>query len=91
VCQSQSYCHRRNPMKNIQLSPFSLVAGSAVTAGLFLLLGMQGTLTPEKLLTLTPEQAEILSHQSIVYVADGQGGTVKTLRISGIGPVRVHG
>ena len=36
-------------MKNIQLSPLSLFAGSAVTAGLFLLTGMQGTLTTERM------------------------------------------
>jgi len=78
-------------MKNIQLSPLSLVAGSAATAGLFLLTGMQSTSTAEPLFTLTPEQAEILSHQSIVYLDDGQGGTVKTLRISGINVQIVNG
>jgi hypothetical protein len=33
---------------------------------------------------LTPEQREILSHMSIVYLDDGQGGTVKTIEISGV-------
>ena len=38
---------------------------------------------------MTPEQADILSHMSVVYLDDGQGGTVKTLDISGIN-VRIH-
>ncbi len=78
-------------MKSIQLSSLSLVAGSAATAGLFLLTSMQGTLTTQRLFTLTAEQAEILGHQSIVYLDDGQGGTVKTLRISGINVQLVNG
>jgi len=32
---------------------------------------------------LTPEQAEILSHMSIEYLDDGQGGMVKTIRLTG--------
>ncbi len=52
---------------------------------------MQGTVTPQQLFTLTAEQAEILSHQSIVFLDDGQGGTVKTLRISGINVQIVNG
>ena len=78
-------------MKNMHISPLSLVAGSAVTVGLFLLTGMQGTVTAEQLFTLTAEQAEILGHQSIVYLDDGQGGTAKTLRISGINVQVVNG
>ncbi len=35
-------------MKNIQLSPFSLVAVSAATAGLFAFASLQGTLTTER-------------------------------------------
>ena len=31
---------------------------------------------------LTPEQEEILSHMSIEFLDDGQGGTVKTIRFS---------
>ena len=45
---------------------------------------MQGSRTIAKIRTLTAEQEEILSHMSIVYLNDGQGGTVKTLRIGGI-------
>ena len=78
-------------MKNIQVNPLSLIIGAAATTGLFLLTSMQGTLTTERIFTLTPEQAEILSHQSIVYLDDGLGGTVKTLRISGINVQVVNG
>ncbi len=79
-------------MKHVRFNSLALVtAGSAATAGLFLLASFQGTLTTTQLFTLTPEQAEILSHQSIVYLDDGQGGTVKTLRISGINVQVVNG
>ena len=78
-------------MKNMQLSPLSLAIGCAATVGLFVLTSFQGTITTERIFTLTPEQAEILSHQSIVYLDDGQGGTVKTLRISRINVQVVNG
>jgi len=51
--------------------------------------GLQGTITPTRVRTLTAEQEEILSHMSIVYLDDGQGGTVKTVDISGVN-VRIH-
>ena len=71
-------------MSSIRISVPSLLAGTVLTAGVLTLSSLQGTLTTTQLFTLTPEQAEILGHQSIVYLDDGQGGTVKTLRISGI-------
>ena len=40
---------------------------------------------------LTPEQREILSHLSLVYLDDGQGGLRKTIRVTGastICPIR---
>ena len=40
---------------------------------------------------LTNEEKEILSHQSIVYLDDGQGGLVKSLRIEGINVQIVSG
>jgi hypothetical protein len=40
---------------------------------------------------LTPEQEEILSHLSIVNLPDGQGGTVKTIRFSGVNVQVVNG
>lgn len=73
------------------LIPTLRIAAIAVLLGSVapLATGMQGTLTAHKIPTLTPEQHEILSHMSIVYLNDGQGGTVKTLDISGIN-VRIH-
>jgi hypothetical protein len=40
---------------------------------------------------LTPEQAEILSHMSIVQLPDGQGGTTKTIRLTGVNLQIVNG
>jgi len=40
---------------------------------------------------LTPEQAAILSHMSIVRLSDGQGGSVPTLRISDLNVQIVNG
>ena len=73
-------------MKNLRLGSISLVAaGSAATAGLFLLTSMQGTLTSERIFTLTAEQAEILSHMSIVYLDDGTGALVnKTIDLTSV-------
>ncbi len=51
----------------------------------------QSTTSRQVLQGLTAEQQEILSHQSIVYQSDGQGGTVKTLRIEGINVQVVDG
>ncbi len=41
--------------------------------------------------TLTPEQQEILSHMSIVYLDDGQGGLSKTIRFEGVNVQIVNG
>ena len=40
---------------------------------------------------LTPEQAEILSHMSIVQLPDGKGSTTKTIRLSGVNLQIVNG
>jgi hypothetical protein len=40
---------------------------------------------------LTPEQADILSHMSIVRLSDGLGGSVPTLRITGLNMQIVNG
>ena len=40
---------------------------------------------------LTEEQSEILRHMSIVHLEDGNGGTVKTIRISGVNLQIVNG
>ena len=52
----------------------------------------QGTLTAERVPGLTPEQEEILSHMSIVYLDDGFGNPVnKTIRITGVNVQIVNG
>jgi hypothetical protein len=51
----------------------------------------QQTTTANKLNLLTPEQAEILSHMSIVYLDDGVGGLAKTIRIEGVNVQVVNG
>jgi hypothetical protein len=79
-------------MKNIQRNPIALaLATAAATAGLFSLTSLQGTLTTERIFTVTAEQAEILSHMSIVHLDDGQGGTAKTIRVSDINVQVVNG
>ncbi|MFN0059278.1 MAG: hypothetical protein ACKVX7_12560 [Planctomycetota bacterium] len=40
---------------------------------------------------LTAEQAEMLSHMSIEYLDDGQGGTAKTIRFTGVNVQIVNG
>ena len=74
-------------MKNIQLSPLSLAAGSAVTAGLFLLTSMQGTYGRG----IHGDVREFLSHISMVDLPDGQGGFNRTVRITGINVQVVNG
>ena len=46
---------------------------------------------PALLPRLTPEQAEILGHISIVYLDDGQGGQAKTIRLTGVNVQVVNG
>jgi len=41
--------------------------------------------------TLTPEQAEILGHVSLVRLDDGQGNTAKTVRLAGVNLQIVNG
>ena len=52
----------------------------------------QGTLTKERIICLTPEQEEILSHMSIVYLDDGFGNLVnKAIRMDGVNLQIVNG
>ena len=62
-------------MKSIHLSPFSLVAGSAATAGLFLLTSMQGGFGPG----VHGDVREFLGHVSMVDLPDGKGGFNRTV------------
>ncbi len=76
-------------MKRIQLHPLSLLAGLPVGGLILVLMGMQ-QITNTRLI-ITGEQQEILSHMSIVYLADGQGGLAKTIRISDVNVQIVNG
>ena len=81
----------------MQLSPLvlacGLLAGAAGPAAAQTIITTTPLRTPKPFSDerpgLSPEEREILSHLSIVYVDDGQGGQVKTLDISGIN-VRIH-
>ncbi len=53
-------------------------------------LGGRGT-SVSTISMLTREQAEILSHMSIVHLDDGQGGTAKTIRVTGVNVQIVNG
>jgi len=53
--------------------------------------GPQATVSAQRIPALTLEQQEILGHMSIVYLDDGQGGQVKTLRLSDINFQVVNG
>ena len=75
-------------MKNLQLGSLSLVAaGSAATAGLFLLTGMQGADAS----FIHGDVREFLNHVSMVDLPDGQGGFNRTVRIAGINVQVVNG
>ena len=52
---------------------------------------VQQTNNPRKLNVVTAEQAEILGHLSLLNLDDGQGGQVKTIRISGVNVQVVNG
>jgi len=73
----------------ITISTPSALLGSAVTFAAVLLLSPQITTTSESI--ITGEQREILSHMSIEYLDDGQGGTNKTIRIAGVDLQVVNG
>ena len=76
-------------MKSIQLHPLAL----ALPLGLFPLLSVaQQSRQAQPIPQLTPEQREILSHMSIVYLDDGFGNKVnKTIRITGANVQIVNG
>ena len=76
-------------MKASQL--IALFGGATSLSGFLAGALFQGTLSQQLRPTLTPEQAEILSHLSIVYLDDGQGSTTKTIRISDVNVQIVNG
>ena len=63
-------------MKPIQIQPTSLLLGGALVAATALLTGMQSQ--------ATDELRELLEHTSIVFVDDGYGNQVKTIRFEGV-------
>ncbi len=71
----------------------SIVAASLFIAFVFALTstGTQTVQSKSMIPILTPEQREILSHMSIVYLDDGLGGTCKTIRITGVNVQIVNG
>ena len=85
-------------MKPITIHPGSALIGAGLLAAV--VVGLSAT-TPQRTKlgstpavlgpTLTPEQQEILSHLSIVYLDDGQGGMAKTIRASGVNVQVVNG
>ena len=54
-------------------------------------LSVQSPGSAERILRLTAEEKEILSHMQIVYLDDAQGGMTKTLRIRGVNVQIVNG
>jgi len=67
-------------MKNLSLPIFvSCVFGLVIVPAA----AAQGSVSATRVRTLTAEQEEILSHMSIVYLDDGVGGAVKTIRLTG--------
>jgi hypothetical protein len=76
-------------MRPIQLHPVSLLVGVAFVFSLGLMQAPKSSVLHVP--TLTPEQEEILSHLSIVYRNNGQFGTNKTIRFSGVDVQIVNG
>lgn len=86
-------------MQSRSLSPFSLIVGAALFT--VVLYGSGAARSPQtaatalnsasQRLSLTPEQAEILSHLSLVYLDDGTGNLVKTIEVSGVNLRIVNG
>jgi len=69
-------------MKTHLVHPVSALAGATVILGACLLSGMQQP---------AGEKQDILRHMTIVYLPDGQGGTAKTIRFTGVNVQVVNG
>ncbi len=69
-------------MKTHLVHPVSALAGATVILGACLLSGMQQP---------AGEKQDILRHMTIVYLDDGQGGTAKTIRFTGVNVQVVNG
>ena len=75
-------------MKPLQIHPLSFALGALF---LGLALSAQSVGSIQRILTLTAEEKEILSHMSLVMLDDAQGGLVKTIRIEGVNVQLVNG
>lgn len=64
----------------------TFLAGSLITASLFIVTGMAAPTGG-----LTSQQLAVLNTMSIVHVPNGQGGTTQTLRITGVDVQIVNG
>ncbi len=65
--------------------------GAIAALAVFSLSSLQQVPKPHGSIGLSTEQQEILSHLSIVYLDDGQGGLAKTIRVSGVNVQVVNG
>lgn len=74
-------------MQSIRVHP---IFAALIIVGL-VIAGIAGAQQPQRFPRLTAEQAEILSHLSIVYLDDGQGGQAKTIRFTGVNVQVVNG
>ncbi len=74
-------------MKTIQVQPVTAVATALTIGTAVILMGQTSDHAPH----FTLEQAEILRHMSIVYLDDGFGNRVKTIRISKVNVQVVNG
>jgi len=72
-------------MKTHLVHPVSALATATVILGACLLSGMQ---SPGG---MNDEKRDILRHMTIVYLDDGQGGTAKTIRFTGVNVQVVNG
>lgn len=70
---------------------FALAASALLVVAGYIASAVGQPVSSTRLIGLTPEQAEILSHMSLVELSDGQGGTVRTIRISGVNVQVVNG
>ena len=72
-----------------------ILAYALPTLCLSVLAGLPGTPTQvaqlQRVQLLTPQQQAVLSHMSIVYLDDGQGGQTETIRFTGVDVQIVNG
>jgi len=80
-------------MRPSSFHPASALAGALAALTVFFSLSQAAPDAHRQPLAtgLTPEQREILAHLSLVELDDGQGGTARTLRVSGVNLQVVNG